>query len=94
MTDDVEVRIPPRFDPAAALLFVINASAGAHDIEAKRATIEAALAARGRKGELLVCVLPAAQIRTNLAALNGGGIWRRPIRQRGHEGPFERLGGG
>lgn len=44
-----------RLDPAAALLFVINASAGAHDIEAKRAVIESALAARGRKGELLVC---------------------------------------
>ncbi|MFN0186293.1 MAG: diacylglycerol/lipid kinase family protein [Aquabacterium sp.] len=45
----------PRLDPAAALLFVINASAGAEDIEAKRGVIEAALAARGRKGELLVC---------------------------------------
>lgn len=44
-----------RLDPAAALLFVINASAGAHDIDAKRGVIEAALVARGRKGELLVC---------------------------------------
>ena len=38
----------PRLDPGAALLFVINASAGAHDIDAKRGVIEAALAARGR----------------------------------------------
>ena len=45
----------PRFDPAAALLFVINAGAGALDLDAKRAVIEAALAAHGRKGELLSC---------------------------------------
>jgi len=45
----------PRLDPASALLFVINASAGAHDVDAKRAVIESALAARGRKGELLTC---------------------------------------
>ena len=45
----------PRLDPGATLLFVINASAGAHDIEAKRGVIESALTARGRKGELLVC---------------------------------------
>ena len=45
----------PRLDPAAALLFVINAAAGALDIDAKRAVIESALAARGRKGELLTC---------------------------------------
>jgi diacylglycerol kinase family enzyme len=42
-------------DPAAALLFVINASAGAQDIDARRGMIESALAAHGRKGELLVC---------------------------------------
>ncbi|MBA4260655.1 MAG: diacylglycerol kinase [Comamonadaceae bacterium] len=47
--------LAPRLDPAAALLFVINASAGALDIGAKRAVIESALAARGRKGELLAC---------------------------------------
>ena len=45
----------PRLDAASPLLFVINVAAGAHDIEAKRAVIESALAACGRKGELLVC---------------------------------------
>ena len=45
----------PRLDPASTLLFVINAAAGALDIGAKRAVIESALTARGRKGELLVC---------------------------------------
>ena len=44
-----------RFDPAASLLFVINASSGAQDIDAKCAVIESALSARGRQGELLVC---------------------------------------
>ena len=44
-----------RLDPASALLFVINASAGALDVDAKRAVIESALAAHGRKGELLIC---------------------------------------
>ena len=45
----------PRLDPAAALLFVINAAAGALDLDAKRAVIEATLAMRGRTGELLIC---------------------------------------
>jgi diacylglycerol kinase family enzyme len=45
----------PQFDPAAALLFVINASSGAHDIRAKCAMIESALSAHGRRGELRVC---------------------------------------
>lgn len=45
----------PHVDPAATLLFVINASSGALDIDAKRAVIESALEARGRKGELLTC---------------------------------------
>jgi len=45
----------PRVDPASPLLFVINAAAGAFDVDAKRAVIEAALAARGRTGELLTC---------------------------------------
>ena len=45
----------PRLDPAAALLFVINAGAGAVDIDAQRAVIEAALSAGGRTGQLLVC---------------------------------------
>lgn len=44
-----------RFDPAASLLFVVNASSGAQDIEAKCAVIESALSAGGRQGELLVC---------------------------------------
>jgi len=46
--------VPP-LNPASALLFVVNAAAGAFDIDAKRAVIESALAARGRKGELLIC---------------------------------------
>ncbi len=45
----------PRVDPASTLLFVINASAGAAELDAKRDLIETALAAQGRKGELLVC---------------------------------------
>ena len=45
----------PRLDPESALLFVINATAGALDVDAKRAVIESTLAARGRRGELLVC---------------------------------------
>ncbi len=45
----------PRLDPAATLLFVINSGSGALDIDAKRAVIESALEARGRKGELLIC---------------------------------------
>lgn len=44
-----------RLDPAAALLFVVNASSGAHDIDAKCAVIASALSAGGRQGELLVC---------------------------------------
>ena len=46
---------PPSIDPEATLLFVINAAAGAFDLEAKRAVIQSALAAHGRKGELLSC---------------------------------------
>lgn len=45
----------PRIDPAATLLFVINASAGAFDLDAKRAVIQSALAAQERTGELLAC---------------------------------------
>jgi len=44
-----------RFDPTASLLFVINSSSGAHDIDAKCGVIETALAAHGRQGELRVC---------------------------------------
>lgn len=46
--------IPP-FDPASPLMFVVNAGAGAHDVDAKRGVIESALAERGRRGELLIC---------------------------------------
>ncbi len=45
----------PLIDHDAPLLFVINASAGALDLDAKRQVIEDALATSGRKGELLSC---------------------------------------
>ena len=45
----------PRFDPAAGLLFVVNAASGAHDVETKRGLIESVLAAHDCPGELLVC---------------------------------------
>nr|MCU0768838.1 diacylglycerol kinase [Burkholderiaceae bacterium] len=45
----------PRLDRASTLLFVVNAAAGSSDVDAKRAVIESALAAAGRKGELLIC---------------------------------------
>jgi diacylglycerol kinase family enzyme len=45
----------PRLDPASTLRFVINAAAGAVDVDAKRTVIESALAEHGRQGELLVC---------------------------------------
>ena len=47
--------VVPSLDPSATLLFVINSSSGALDIDAKRAVIESALESRGRKGELLTC---------------------------------------
>jgi len=50
-----DARPVPRVDPASALLFVINTGAGAQDVDSKRAVINAALAARGRTGELLTC---------------------------------------
>jgi diacylglycerol kinase family enzyme len=43
------------FDPSASLLFVINASSGAQDIDGKCKVIEDALAMHGRQGELRVC---------------------------------------
>lgn len=49
------VRPGPRLDASAPLLFVINATSGAHDVDAKTAVIQSALAARGRQGELRVC---------------------------------------
>lgn len=45
----------PAVDLLAPLQFVVNAAAGAHDVQAKQAVIEAALAAAGRTGELRVC---------------------------------------
>lgn len=39
----------------ATLLFIVNTAAGALDLKEKRAVIEAGLAAKGRKGEVLVC---------------------------------------
>ncbi|MBL8328686.1 MAG: diacylglycerol kinase [Rubrivivax sp.] len=45
----------PPLDRDEPLLFVINAGAGAFEVEAKGAVIEAALAERGRRGELRVC---------------------------------------
>lgn len=46
---------PPLIDRDAALIFVINRASGSFDVEAKRALIEATLAARGRRGDLRVC---------------------------------------
>lgn len=45
----------PCLDPDSALLFLINASSGAWDVDAKRLMIESALAAHGRKGEVIIC---------------------------------------
>ncbi|MFN9278318.1 MAG: diacylglycerol/lipid kinase family protein, partial [Betaproteobacteria bacterium] len=45
----------PEIDPAAALLFVINAASGGNDAATKGQVIEAALQAAGRRGELLFC---------------------------------------
>jgi diacylglycerol kinase family enzyme len=45
----------PEIDPASPLQFVINAAAGSSDADAKRAVIETALRAGGRRGELLFC---------------------------------------
>ena len=43
----------PDIDPAAPLLFVINAASGRNDADMTRQVIEAALLAAGRTGELL-----------------------------------------
>lgn len=43
----------PIVDPAAALLFIINAASGRHDEATTRAVIEAALRSGGRTGELM-----------------------------------------
>lgn len=49
---------PTSLDPHAPLLFVINAGSGAVDIGDKRRVIESALAAGGRRGELIVARPP------------------------------------
>lgn len=46
---------PPAPDPAAPLLFVVNGAAGSQAADTRRQAIEAALAAEGRRGELLSC---------------------------------------
>jgi|GEM_PF-721045 len=43
----------PEIDPAAPLLFIINAASGRHDSDTTRQQIEAALRTSGRTGELL-----------------------------------------
>jgi diacylglycerol kinase family enzyme len=45
----------PEIDLASPLQFVINAAAGSSDAQAKREVVEAALAAGGRRGDLLFC---------------------------------------
>lgn len=51
LTDSQPSRAP-RVDPAAALLFIINAASGRHDEASTRELIEAALLQAGRTGEL------------------------------------------
>jgi diacylglycerol kinase family enzyme len=46
---------PPEIDPASPLLFIINAGAGATDIDTKREVIESTLQIGKRRGELLFC---------------------------------------
>jgi diacylglycerol kinase family enzyme len=46
---------PPDIDPSATLHFVINARSGSQDGDGTRNTIETALAAAGRRGELHIC---------------------------------------
>lgn len=47
--------IPPDIDPGATLHFVINSRSGSQDGDTTRETIEAALVAAGRRGELHSC---------------------------------------
>ena len=44
--------MPPTVDPAARLVFIVNAASGSTALDDKRAAIEAALAEAGREGEL------------------------------------------
>lgn len=72
------LNLVPRLDPAAPLLFVINSASGALDIDAKRAVIEAALAAQGRTGELMICqpaeLLHVAKKAAAAALASGGAV--------------------
>lgn len=43
------------YDPAATLYFVVNAASGRQAADEKRAVIDEALAAGGRRGEVLLC---------------------------------------
>lgn len=75
----------PDIDPAAQLLFVINAASDRHDADESRQVIETALLAAGRTGELLFAhpgelarvaqraALTAAERRTALIAVGGDG---------------------
>ncbi|MBV1733656.1 MAG: hypothetical protein KUA38_15560, partial [Hydrogenophaga sp.] len=45
----------PVIDPGSAIQFVVNAAAGSSDADALRDTIEAALHAGGRRGDLHFC---------------------------------------
>ena len=45
----------PEVDPASPLQFIINAGAGANDIDTKREVIENELRISGRRGDLLFC---------------------------------------
>lgn len=77
--------IDATLDPHAPLLFVINAGSGAVELDDKRRVIEAALAAGGRRGELIVARPPdlarlaadaarrAAALRTAVVAVGGDG---------------------
>ena len=75
----------PEIDPAAQLLFVINAASGRHDADVTRQVIETALLAAGRTGELLFArpdelarvaqqaALTATERRTAVIAVGGDG---------------------
>lgn len=75
----------PEIDPAAQMLFVINAASGRHDADMTRQVIETALQDAGRTGELLFAhpgelvrvaqqaALAAAERRTAVIAVGGDG---------------------
>ncbi|MEY4754811.1 MAG: hypothetical protein RJA44_2486, partial [Pseudomonadota bacterium] len=45
----------PDLDADAPIQFVINTAAGSSDVDTRRAAIERALHAQGRRGELHIC---------------------------------------